>query len=30
VSHGCVRMRNPAIRKLAKFLPLGTPVRIRP
>lgn len=30
VSHGCVRMRNPAIRELAKFLPLGTPVRIRP
>jgi lipoprotein-anchoring transpeptidase ErfK/SrfK len=30
VSHGCVRMRNPAIRRLASFLPLGTPVRITP
>jgi lipoprotein-anchoring transpeptidase ErfK/SrfK len=30
VSHGCVRMRNPAIRRLAGFLPLGTPVRITP
>jgi lipoprotein-anchoring transpeptidase ErfK/SrfK len=30
VSHGCVRMRNPAIRRLANFLPLGTPVRITP
>jgi lipoprotein-anchoring transpeptidase ErfK/SrfK len=30
VSHGCVRVRNPAIRRLAHFLPLGTPVRIRP
>jgi lipoprotein-anchoring transpeptidase ErfK/SrfK len=28
VSHGCVRMRNPAIRRMAGFLPLGTPVRI--
>lgn len=30
VSHGCIRMNNPAIRKMASFLPLGTPVRIRP
>jgi lipoprotein-anchoring transpeptidase ErfK/SrfK len=30
VSHGCIRMNNEAIRKLATFLPLGTPVEIRP
>jgi lipoprotein-anchoring transpeptidase ErfK/SrfK len=30
VSHGCIWMRNPAIRRLANFLPLGTPVRIKP
>lgn len=29
VSHGCVRMRNPAITRLTRLLPLGTPVRIR-
>jgi hypothetical protein len=29
VSHGCLRLRNPAIRRLAKILPLGTPVLIR-
>jgi lipoprotein-anchoring transpeptidase ErfK/SrfK len=29
VSHGCIRMRNAAIRRLAKILPLGTPVLIR-
>ena len=29
VSHGCIRMRNPAIRRMANFLPLGTPVRIK-
>ncbi len=26
VSHGCIRMNNDEIRKLAKILPLGTPV----
>ena len=29
VSHGCIRMRNAAIRRLARLLPLGTPVLIR-
>jgi lipoprotein-anchoring transpeptidase ErfK/SrfK len=29
VSHGCIRLRNAAIRRLAKILPLGTPVVIR-
>ena len=29
ISHGCIRMRNTAIRRLAKILPLGTPVLIR-
>jgi lipoprotein-anchoring transpeptidase ErfK/SrfK len=28
-SHGCVRLRNAAIRYLARHLPVGTPVRIR-
>ena len=28
-SHGCVRVPNPSIRKLAKLMPIGTPVRIR-
>ncbi len=28
VSHGCVRIRNQAITRLARMLPLGTPVRI--
>jgi hypothetical protein len=28
VSHGCIRMENPAITKLARTVPLGTPVRI--
>jgi lipoprotein-anchoring transpeptidase ErfK/SrfK len=28
VSHGCIRLRNRAITKLARILPLGTPVRI--
>ena len=28
-SHGCIRMRNEAITKLTKFLPLGTPVIIQ-
>ena len=29
VSHGCIRMRNAAIRLLARLMPLGTPVSIR-
>ena len=29
VSHGCIRLRNDAIRRLARVLPLGTPVTIR-
>jgi lipoprotein-anchoring transpeptidase ErfK/SrfK len=29
VSHGCVRMRNPAILTLFRLMPLGTPVSIR-
>lgn len=28
VSHGCIRVRNSAIRRLARLLPLGTPVII--
>ena len=28
-SHGCIRVPNPAIRRLARLLPVGTPVRIR-
>ena len=28
-SHGCIRMRNDAIRQLAKILPLGTPVIVK-
>ena len=28
-SHGCVRVPNGAIRRLAKLMPIGTPVRIR-
>ena len=28
-SHGCVRIRNPAILRLARLMPIGTPVRIR-
>jgi lipoprotein-anchoring transpeptidase ErfK/SrfK len=28
VSHGCIRMNNADITKLAQFLPLGTPVQI--
>jgi lipoprotein-anchoring transpeptidase ErfK/SrfK len=30
VSHGCVRIANAAIGRLARLLPLGTPVVIRP
>jgi L,D-transpeptidase-like protein len=29
VSHGCIRLRNEAIRRLARLMPLGTPVSIR-
>ena len=28
-SHGCIRVPNPAIRRLARLMPIGTPVRIR-
>ena len=28
-SHGCIRVPNPRIRKLARIMPIGTPVRIR-
>jgi lipoprotein-anchoring transpeptidase ErfK/SrfK len=28
VSHGCIRMRNPDIVRLARLMPVGTPVRI--
>ena len=28
-SHGCIRIPNPAIRRLARLMPVGTPVRIR-
>ena len=28
-SHGCIRVPNPRIRKLARLLPIGTPLRIR-
>ena len=30
VSHGCIRMSNSGITRLAKILPLGTPVEITP
>src|SRR5262245_7872216 len=29
VSHGCIRMPNPAIVKLARLMPVGTPLSIR-
>jgi hypothetical protein len=29
VSHGCIRMRNQAIRRLARLMPIGTPLEIR-
>jgi lipoprotein-anchoring transpeptidase ErfK/SrfK len=29
VSHGCIRLRNAAVRRLAHILPLGTPVYVR-
>jgi lipoprotein-anchoring transpeptidase ErfK/SrfK len=27
-SHGCIRVRNPAVRRLARLMPVGTPVLI--
>lgn len=29
VSHGCVRLRNADIKRLARLMPIGTPVTIR-
>jgi lipoprotein-anchoring transpeptidase ErfK/SrfK len=29
VSHGCIRLRNRDILRLARLMPVGTPVRIR-
>lgn len=29
ISHGCIRLRNPDIRRLARLMPVGTPVTIR-
>jgi L,D-transpeptidase catalytic domain len=29
VSHGCIRLRNAAILRLGRLLPIGTPLRIR-
>jgi L,D-transpeptidase catalytic domain len=29
VSHGCIRMRNADVRRLARLMPIGTPVSIR-
>jgi lipoprotein-anchoring transpeptidase ErfK/SrfK len=29
VSHGCIRLRNAAIARLARLMPIGTPVRIQ-
>ena len=29
VSHGCIRLRNPDILRLARLMPVGTPVEIR-
>ena len=28
VSHGCIRMPNPAIRRLSRLMPIGTPLTI--
>ena len=28
-SHGCIRVRNDDIRRLARLMPIGTPVHIR-
>jgi lipoprotein-anchoring transpeptidase ErfK/SrfK len=30
ISHGCIRLSNSGITKLASFLPLGTPVIVEP
>jgi L,D-transpeptidase catalytic domain len=29
VSHGCIRMANPDIRRLARLMPIGTPLTVR-
>lgn len=29
ISHGCIRLKNAPVRRLAKILPLGTPVLVR-
>ena len=29
VSHGCIRLRNAAILRLARLMPVGTPIRIQ-
>jgi lipoprotein-anchoring transpeptidase ErfK/SrfK len=29
ISHGCIRLRNPDILRLARLMPVGTPVTIR-
>ena len=29
VSHGCIRLRNADILRLARLLPVGTPLEIR-
>jgi lipoprotein-anchoring transpeptidase ErfK/SrfK len=29
VSHGCIRLRNPDIRRLDRLMPVGTPITIR-
>jgi lipoprotein-anchoring transpeptidase ErfK/SrfK len=29
ISHGCIRMRNHRIRRLARLMPVGTPLTIR-
>jgi len=29
ISHGCVRLRNPDILRLARLMPVGTPVTVR-
>ena len=29
VSHGCIRLRNDVIRRLARLMPLGTPISIK-
>jgi lipoprotein-anchoring transpeptidase ErfK/SrfK len=30
ISHGCIRLRNPDIRRLAALMPIGTPVTVEP